>query len=472
MTGHAAQRVGALGGTPGRRSLVGCALLLGGVAALGGCVNPGAAPPDGELNFPLDLTLGPRDLEGSADTLFVVNSNFNLRYNTATLLALDLDEIHREIDDCEAEGLLDDNTCVLAPLPGDLAESPALLDEVGISTLTDGLALGSPAANGAPSATRIYLAARADQNLNFVDFTGQAFSCDQELPTQSSAVIPICGERFRTTDVSPRDTELMGDPVDVLTAPLRSLGVDREGDAIVLTLREGSLALFVDDGGPEDRPRLLSTVDVGVDDLVTSTLEPDTGLVWVASADSSALIQVGVFLDPLDLDLSFLSLEGTVDLRDAGADDGDDTRQILFEPDSTRLWALNRRPEAVFGLDQGVPPPQFGGVTLYKVFEVALGPSRMAIGTLGGRDYLFVTSFQAQRLFVIDLDLGDLVAVVGGLSGPFGVLVDEARQYVYLTDFASSVIRFIDVAPLTETRTPVRRARLGPIQTVQFLGNN
>ncbi len=89
------------------RVAAGCAALavMGGLA---GCNlnNPGVDPPAGVLSYPIGLVLGKAGENGKPHVLYVVNSNFDLRYNAGSVHAYDLDDIARAVDGkCERVGV-------------------------------------------------------------------------------------------------------------------------------------------------------------------------------------------------------------------------------------------------------------------------------------------------------------------------------------------------------------------------------
>ena len=59
-----------------------------------------------------------------------------------------------------------------------------------------------------------------------------------------------------------------------------------------------------------------------------------------------------------------------------------------------------------------------------------------------------VSSFDAREVAVVDLRTMRTRSMRPNLSGPFDIELDAARRYVYVTDFRSSVLRVIDLAPL------------------------
>jgi hypothetical protein len=62
--------------------------------------------------------------------------------------------------------------------------------------------------------------------------------------------------------------------------------------------------------------------------------------------------------------------------------------------------------------------------------------------------------------------------VVPNLSGPHALVLDDARERVYVADFRSSVVRVVDLSPLADhaSEEPVRViASLGRPRVIQEL---
>jgi hypothetical protein len=73
------------------------------------------------------------------------------------------------------------------------------------------------------------------------------------------------------------------------------------------------------------------------------------------------------------------------------------------------------------------------------------------IGRIGNdpRRFAFVSCYNSREFYVIDLDLREPVAVVHGFSGPFELVLDRWRERIYVADFRSSVIRIVDLSPIS-----------------------
>ncbi|MCC6877146.1 MAG: hypothetical protein IT378_22770 [Sandaracinaceae bacterium] len=446
-----------------------------------GCTldNAGVDPPAATLNFPTAMALVP-GASGQARYLLVANSNYTIRYNTGTLAAFDLDLIHTNLALCTPGA-----PCTLGTEddPAGPPESGAPLEryvvsEVGIGSHTSDLVLAPRGAG-----YRIYAGVRGERSLSFVDLdaaTG-ALECEQQGRFQGDPV-PRCGEAYRTGDdriASARRIELRGDPVAVGSGSLESLGAPAgSGNFVLMALRGGQIALFLDDVTPGegvDPPQLVHIAEGFPDQLVAIEIQESTGLAWAASTTSRELARAGVLLDG---ERSFVYDAGR---RRLGAvDDGADLRALRFHPSlPNRLLALTRRPEAIAALDldrSGLTPSDVG---LWRSFEVGAGPSKLELATIDGRTYAFATCFDARKVFVIDVDAGELVAVAGGFSGPFALAVDPARVgladptrrgWLYVLDFSTSVLRVIDLSRLGSRDELEITATVGPVRPATQFG--
>ncbi|MCS6800055.1 MAG: hypothetical protein NZ898_16315, partial [Myxococcota bacterium] len=145
-----------------------------------------------------------------------------------------------------------------------------------------------------------------------------------------------------------------------------------------------------------------------------------------------------------ELNDSFLYSAGVG--RVTGIDDGPDVRDVAV--DGNRVFLLVRGPDAVVFADR----PAADVFRVRRLVEVGEGASRLALGRfeVGGRSrtLLFVSSYGSRDVHVLDADAGLPRAVVRGFSGPFALLVDERRRWLYVADFRASCVRVVDLAPL------------------------
>ena len=437
------------------------AVALLALLALGCNIEQNGEPPtSGTLNFPIAIALSNATPEGPR-YLLVANSNFDLRFNSGSVLVLDTQLIRERIrQQCPG---------------GEACEIPDIVPLMVPAADGGEVAIGSHA-NGivfSPDGRRVYLPVRSEQNVTFLDFdpeTGR-LSCDAE--QRGEEPIPRCAAAFRAGDqggvASERELVLNDDPVALVSGRLSDVGATEPdaGDFLLLASRSGRVALFLEPEGHAGPPELVHIADGFPDSLVTMTMQPRSGVAWMTSAATDEMARVGISLDPTNRTRSFLFNAGN--LRVGGIDDGEDLRDVQFDPRDPLggAFVLSRRPDSVVSVDlrrRGLTSFDLG---LRDVFEVGEGPSRLEVTTIGDRTYLLVSCFDAQKLFVVDADHGALVAVVGGFSGPFELAVASGTEdgadynHLYVVDFATSVIRVVDLSPLTRSEPPVTLATLG-----------
>jgi hypothetical protein len=118
-----------------------------------------------------------------------------------------------------------------------------------------------------------------------------------------------------------------------------------------------------------------------------------------------------------------------------------------------------------------------------RTVTLGSGPSKLSIATLGDAEdavrVAAVSCFNGREVFIVDLETMFTRAVVPNLSGPFDLALDGARQKLYVADFRTSVVRVIDLSPLTapaltdssDEPVPAPRviATLGRPQSIQEL---
>lgn len=433
--------------------------LLAGLLALAGCIQEGEPPPVGRLHFPTAI-----GLSDDHRFLYVANSNFDLRYNTSSLHAYSLEVLNDGLDAqacaedaadrcgvIPVEDARDDLTALdIAPLSG------LLVSEVYIGSYASGLGVGRRAGG-----ERLYLSVRSDANLTFVDVGADGrFSCG-EGPANAGAPYECAPEFRRGNDETAtlRDITLPSDPVGIHVGPLSDIvtgggTVLPEANYVMLAHRDGRASLFFDEqAGFDVAPRLVHTIGGLPAELVGLTVDPVTKLAWAPSAFVPVVGRVGVAFDGAtdEPDRSFLFNAGELAVRgvDTGSASVGDTRAVRFDPrpDVRRAYVLSRLPRAMLTIDVD---DSSGRLDVEGIVELGAGPSRFEVEhfTDEGRTLAFISCFDAGDLYVVDVDLQQLVGIVRGLGGPFEIAVDArsvGRRRAYVLDFAQSVIRVLDL---------------------------
>lgn len=443
----------------GRVRAVRLALLSG---LLGGCLsNPGAPPPEGLLLSPIAVAM--RQPETGAPThLMVLNSNFNLRYNSGSLQHYDLAVLNQAIDEVcvapragltnaqcrETEGCAVADSCVIVPdiledvddAGGQLLVTPRaglIVSEVRVSSYGSTIALNE-------AGDRAYLGIRSDADITYVDVdvASGGLSCGE-----SSNVVHRCGDAYRHVDQSlaaARDIELPTDPLGIAVRPLDDLVAGETGSAVMVVHRAGAVSYLIDRG---DGLTLVDTFTGLAEELLAASLGPD-GRVWIPSSISPLISRVGVTLDGSADEVAEDGLVYNAGFARVVGVTGDgtlDARGIAFDSNGNAL-VLTRSPGTLIIADGGLQPD--GTLTVAASVEIGVGPSRLRVAMLRGREFAFISCFDSRDVYVVDLEARELTAVVRGMSGPFEFEIDVQRERAYVADFRTSVVRVVDLTPM------------------------
>jgi len=407
--------------------------------------NLGEPPPVADIYLPTGLRLSAETSDDAARYLYLINSNFDLRYNRGSLQAYDLDALDRAVGACSTPG----PDCVIDP-------AGVLVDEVLVPSLATSFAFNA-------NHTRMYLAARTDPSITFIDLdentdvTEDVLRCDETERRCSDS-----RRRGFDPNTSPRFDVLPGEPVDMLSLPVSGVPAqgdapDTSGDFVLLAHRPGQASLFYDPGaaGPEliDVQSNLPLEPTGV------TFDPLTQLAYFSvyarestTVDFKLLARSGIALDE-DPHNAYLYDAASVAIDGIGVQR--DTRAIAMNPaQSGQALVASHDPPSLLFVDVG--PPDASGdlpatnVPTRNIVEVAAGPSRIALGTLGSRSIAAVSCFDGHEIYLVDTTTADVVAIVHNLDGPFELAIDAVRQRLYLADFRASVVRVMDLSYLAD----------------------
>jgi hypothetical protein len=468
--------------------------------------NPGVDPPAGVLSFPAAMSF--RDPSAAShDLLYVANSNFNLRYNAGSVQVYDLAKIERAIDGDECRsgdnerrlfadgGLTDagDPSAEDGGLPNDggpvsggpLTEVPldpgyegddqrdlrghlcdALSDGKCCFGESDSFLLGgkgkseilidsfASALAVAPDGRRLYVPVRSRDRLLYfdIDESGQ-ISCGRGKGRCRRGTVASDEDKDPVAKFEPQATALAVGALDTMVEG------NPKGTFLATAHENGAVGFFVDTGsGP-----VLHSTSFAISGRLTS-IEADPhnkSFYLTTAARSSAVSRFGL----RNLKDRYVLTPAPALLVDdvAGAFD---TRDILRDKDDpARLFVLMRgvvQSVLFLRLDSNDP----GGVRFEGQVRVGAGPSRLAQATLDGRRVLFVSCFDERAIYVIEEETRQVRHIIRGLAGPFEMLVDEPRGFLYVADFNVSVVRVVDMQGLFDRRKPLPRivATLGKIR--------
>lgn len=462
-------------------------LVIAPFSALAGCdiENAGDVPPLGGLYFPNALALSAPNA-GESRFLFVTSSNFDLRFNAGSLHAFSLDALEQEIADCDRRGLLGAQ-CVIS-------SQAVLADEVEIPTFSTSVAV-------APDGKRVFVGSRTRDGLTIIDVDPDADDAALEGNDPVASSLLGCGNtaarecehvtgegRDATTGATLRFPK---DPSDIVTGPLEDLTGEDPGDGaqyIAVAHQGGAVSLFVDQepvGGGDLEPALVSALG-GLGVAPTGIARDPVSGVFYVSRVGNGLLRVGVAVapdssgdvphdvrlalfsgGPLPIDgaslsnlraIGFVPQSPSADMSDPGLGNAR-AGEALIVANSPSALALTR-----------LSPNASGHARVDRLTEIGSGGSRITIGSIGGRAIAAVSCLDSREIYIVDIASMQVSAVVPNLSGPHGIAIDDARERLYVTDFRSSVVRVVDLSPLTEAGSVSEDGVLRPVRIIATLG--
>jgi DNA-binding beta-propeller fold protein YncE len=389
----------------------------------------GPAHPTDRLSYPLEVTADP-----TGRIVWVVSGNFALAWRGAGVLAYDVIE-NRFVPELAFE---------VGSFPG-----PLSLYE------RDGRAVGA------------YIASRSEDRVYAVTFGGNdptrpTVSCPGSKSDDAPDTILECPDE----DAISRATITEGgDDFDLVIGddPFGSLvRKSRHGDEPDLLLIGGMADGLLSTLSLEtpSAPALVGSLELS-EGLFAFAENPATGRIYASSKLSSS-ISILEIVDNQDNDLPdpinrYLSLAGTIPIPEPALA-RDRARDLAVSHDGTRLYLTYRAADMLLVVDiaeddSGKPR----GRVIHKI-AMSNDPGDIVVRNVGGRDLLYVSCHKANRVEVVDPQLGEVVASIKTGAGPSGMaLIDRPdlglqRLFVALfSDDALGVIELDESSPFYHT---------------------
>ncbi len=453
------------------------------LAVLAGCLNGSdlRPPPPERFYWPSGVTWVPNG--GAQGTLFVVNANFDKRFNTGSISALDV-----ATAGLPAFGEVPDGgPRAIETLPS----MPAAL----ISSFGGELA----ALKTGASTWRLYVPSRSE-GMRFqavdADFTSGAvkFSCatpvgqsSEDCGTNAPSLSPTTKER--DTNGLPRAPNPFGVAVQTTACTTAS-----DCDSLKPSLSCVAGRCVRNDGFPEaqvlvthmsqaDSPPLSGTNTHGYLvqlDAQQPTVTDDNYLDLGAGATSG--VAVGSRFSLVSGRYLYSStntvLTNLVRVIDRSNQVGQpsvqssvaiaDTRAIAFSSDETRAYLLGRSPDTLVVLS--IHPGDSGTqVQVVRTVPMPQGPAELKVLPRAGRaDLVAITCTGAGSLVFYDDDAGNVVAQVPGLGAqPFAIAADTSRAQgvrFFVSNFNDGRVAVVDVPDVNAPQSARVVARLGQPQ--------
>jgi DNA-binding beta-propeller fold protein YncE len=399
------------------------------LVAITGCaqVDPGSPPPLDRLYFPVSLALVETTPQ-SPGVLYVVNSNFDLRYNRGTVVAIDLSRLGASPNGKVAPAVDTDRGVVF-------------IDSFGGKT-----ALYLPA--GAKGGQRtMFVPTRFDARLYTLTVDGPSVACFGLSPGVANR--DCLGQGLRLVE---SDTVRADDP----------FGVALRGQDLYVTHLRGA-----DNPPRSGKNRVSYLVKLNAELMGPPLFIPIGG----PPSEAAVSTPTGLFLTGRAVEGDAQPLRSVVndvvtDLGVTAATRIREARGVAASSDGSRLFVTTRNPDGLLVVDVG--PDATTGLAHGRVLgftALPKGVSEVGVITRAGRrDLVAVSCTTANTVALFDDELGEVAALVPGVASPYG-LATGARPSggarIYVASFASHSVDVIDVEDLTQPRRASVVGRLG-----------
>jgi hypothetical protein len=422
--------------------------------ALLGCnlENAGDLPPKAKLYFPNAIALSAHDASTPATHLFVANSNFDLRYRNGTVMTFSLDRLEEQLAaTCPAAARCAVTESCAPPPDCTIPTEAAYASEVLIGSFSTALAMAS-------SGSALFVSTLTDEGLSYMRLDGDNLVACRDGLACSSRVAPRTG-------LEAEELVWPGNPVAIISGPLSDWTPAERGLAgeyVMVAHRTGEVSLLMfRPGDPAGELVLIDVLDGLPETLTKLKYDPTTRLAYMSVAGGSGnklLARVGVAI-PEGADASQARLYNAGALELAAIQASNDTRDLAFVPAfpaagaalaEDRALVVSTEPSALLVVDVDPARNQFHSARVERAVQVGAGPQKVVTGMLDGRPFAIVACFYARQLSVIDLSTMLTRSVVPNLSGPYDLVLDEARKLLYVVDFRSSVVRVVGLKPVVE----------------------
>lgn len=436
----------------GRRALP--ALLVTGLLA--GCPAGGddLQPPRDNLIFPAALALSP---DGSR--LFAVSANFDLRWSSGSVLAMDLDAVDELVNQwlalplepgrCQSQaGPLANDACACDP------EDPAILacEQSLVFDAQTGVRIGNFANDIAiqdlgGGDLRLFVTVRADPSVTWIDYRGGELQCDG-----SSEGFPLCDDqRILGFEADPTRT-LRGEPFDVFVDPAGEFAMVthllRATVSLIATPADGEPALI------DEMTTLFAGDTQGNQAAIGLAGVPgtDPSLVYVTSRSENRVQMLSV-APGADGGPARLVPAGFFFLQSVAP--SSDSRGIAFNADGTRAYIANRNPPMLHVLDTSLTQQGTRRNEIHANVELCRGPANVVAGDPGEGTRVYVACFPEGQVWAVDPEAGEVEAIIVTGAGPQALAMDEPRKRLYVTNFLDHSVAVIDLDPASPARNRV-----------------
>ncbi len=434
-----------------------------------GCTASGdeVRPPQAQFSYPTGLLVTPAD-----DRLLVASANSDLRFDSGTILAVELDTVESVIDAWVGSSTIPAN----CSRDGDQAAT-LVCDEAMFIDETAGVRIGNFATALAAQDVgggnlRVLAAVRGDPSLTWLDWDGSKLRC-----STGDEAFALCDDAHRLTEI---DTGIEGAEARPLSSEPFALYVNSTaGFAMVSHLTSGSVTLV--DLPTEDLannpPRLTDrigglfssdpiTLATGAASVVGRSPGSTDDIVYLTSRTDDRVVMFTVARDR-NARVPYLVPSDQWFLDAVGVNSGfsADARAAAFSADGNRYYVVNREPPSLQVYDTSVGPSGAPQRTALSATDLCREAANLALVDAGDGDRAFVSCFRDGEIYVVDpRGVASVEAIVTVGRGPFGVAVSAARKLLFVSDFLEDTVAVIDIDPASPRRYQVV-LRIGEVRS-------
>jgi len=348
--------------------------------------------------------------------LFVVNSNFDLRYRAASMVGVDLDS-----------HAVSGPHISFGSFPGDLV----------LAGLKDGKSRAG------------YLAVRGDNSLTWFSISGSGDSVSL-VCSDSGDKSECSGDHVVLEGELPVDDdelELEPEPVDVGSDPFGLAFIpgdsERPDRLVVAAVNDGVVSLF--DLGQSGAPELISQLDLA-QGLHTLAVDPAAGIIYISDKSYAILYRIRIEegTETAELDkLSSVVLPAPYSSAQFG-------RGLALAHGGKEIVVAYRTPPTVLVIEAADESPEYDQTTMAAIPMASKpGQLRIAPSGLSGQELAYVVAYGDDAVCAIDLDARVPVARIEVGAGPYDmqvVFTDDMKRG-YVSNFLAHTVSVIDLDP-------------------------
>lgn len=402
---------------------------------------------DKAIFYPTGLAVAPDD-----SVLFLANANSELRYDSGSVIVLDLALADQVANAWTSSKMFPDGCHPEADHLETLvcSEERFVLGNAGARIGNFATDIAVQDFGGGP--LRLIVPTRGDPSVVWMDWDGSKLSCKA-----GATGFDLCDEDHRLSYVhnDPNIGLLPDEPFDAWAG---------KDFAIVTHLTTGAITLI---DSPQGGNAMIADVVTGLfaaDPLTglrgsTGVAGRGDGLIYVGSR-SEDRIQTLTVGRPVNSNIAppFLVPEAYffLDLVGGNAGGSTDTRGMAFSSTGDRMYLINRRPPSLQVYDTSADPsgaPRNKGIAATDICRDA---STLAPLDTGDGERVYVTCFSDGEVYVVDprgaVTVEDIISVG---RGPYSVVAAPTRKKIYVTNFLEDTVAVIDVDPASPTHDRV-----------------